>query len=82
MRRESGFIKKGEEVNPLKETIHPKYQTAKVTCVCGNSFETGSTRKELKVEICSNCHPFYTGSQRQVEVGGRADRFRKKYGLN
>jgi len=68
-------------VNPLKEGIHPKYQPSKVTCVCGASFETGSTRKELKVEICSNCHPFYTGSQRQVEVGGRADKFRKKYGL-
>lgn len=65
----------------MKEGIHPKYQTSKVTCVCGESFETGSTRKELKVEICSKCHPFYTGSQRQVEVGGRADKFRKKYGL-
>lgn len=65
----------------MKEGIHPKYQKTKVTCVCGETFETGSTRKELRVEICSNCHPFYTGSQRVVEVGGRADRFRKKYGL-
>lgn len=65
----------------MKEGIHPKYQKTKVTCVCGETFETGSTRKELRVEICSKCHPFYTGSQRVVEVGGRADRFRKKYGL-
>lgn len=70
-----------EEVKTLKEGIHPKYQRAKVTCVCGNTFETGSTKKELRVEICSRCHPFYTGSQRTVETGGRADRFRKKYGL-
>ncbi|OAT79763.1 50S ribosomal protein L31 [Desulfotomaculum copahuensis] len=65
----------------MKEGIHPKYQQTKVTCVCGNTFETGSTKKELRVEICSRCHPFYTGSQRTVETGGRADRFRKKYGL-
>jgi len=65
----------------LKEGIHPKYQPARITCVCGESFETVSTRKELRVEICSKCHPFYTGSQRQVETGGRADKFRKKYGL-
>lgn len=65
----------------MKEGIHPKYQRTKVTCVCGNTFETGSTKKELRVEICSRCHPFYTGSQRTVETGGRADRFRKKYGL-
>ncbi|HHW42572.1 MAG: 50S ribosomal protein L31 [Thermoanaerobacteraceae bacterium] len=65
----------------MKEGIHPKYGKARVVCVCGNTFETGSTKKELKVEICSQCHPFYTGSQRTVETGGRADRFRKKYGL-
>lgn len=65
----------------MKEGIHPKINTAKVSCVCGETFEALSTKKELKVEICSKCHPFYTGSQRTVEVGGRADRFRKKYGL-
>ncbi|MFZ5591973.1 MAG: 50S ribosomal protein L31 [Bacillota bacterium] len=65
----------------MKEGIHPKYQKARVTCVCGETFETGSTKKELRVEICSKCHPFYTGSQRVVETGGRADKFRKKYGL-
>lgn len=65
----------------MKEGIHPKYNVTKVSCVCGESFETGSTKKELRVEICSKCHPFYTGSQRQVELGGRADKFRKKYGI-
>lgn len=65
----------------MKEKIHPKYETAKVSCVCGETFETGSVKKEIRVEICSKCHPFYTGSQRQIETGGRADKFRKKYGL-
>ena len=63
----------------MKENIHPKYGKAKVSCVCG---ETGSTKKEMRVEICSKCHPFYTGSQRTIETGGRAERFRKKYGLS
>jgi large subunit ribosomal protein L31 len=70
-----------KEVNPVKEKIHPKYGEAKVTCVCGETFTTGSTKKEIKVEICSKCHPFYTGSQRTVETGGRAEKFRKKYGI-
>ncbi len=65
----------------MKEKIHPQYGEAKVTCVCGETFTTGSTQKEIKVEICSKCHPFYTGSQRTVETGGRAEKFRKKYGL-
>ncbi|WP_084170918.1 50S ribosomal protein L31 [Desulfofalx alkaliphila] len=65
----------------MKEKIHPPYHEAKVSCVCGNTFSTGSTRKEMRVDICSNCHPFYTGSQRMVDTGGRADKFRKKYGL-
>lgn len=65
----------------MKEKIHPKYGEARITCVCGETFVTGSTKKEIKVEICSKCHPFYTGSQRTVETGGRAEKFRKKYGL-
>lgn len=65
----------------MREKIHPQYHEAKVTCVCGETFTTRSTRKELKVEICSKCHPFYTGSQRTVETGGRAEKFRKKYGM-
>lgn len=65
----------------MKEKIHPNYQQTTVSCACGCSFETGSTRKEIKVEICSKCHPFYTGVQRFVDAGGRVDRFKKKYGM-
>jgi large subunit ribosomal protein L31 len=66
----------------MKEAIHPKYTEITVTCTCGNSFKTRSTLGEnLEVEVCSNCHPFYTGKQKIVDSGGRVDRFRKKYGL-
>lgn len=65
----------------MKENIHPKYSTAKVICACGNEFETGSTKKELKVEICSKCHPFFTGTQRIVDATGRVEKFKSKYGL-
>ena len=63
----------------MKENIHPNYNVVKVTCACGNTFETGSTAKELKVDVCSKCHPFFTGRQKFVDVGGRVDRFNKKY---
>lgn len=64
----------------MKEKIHPKYfDNAKVTCACGNSFTTGSTRQSLRVEICSKCHPFFTGEQRIVDTQGRVERFKKKY---
>ncbi|MDD3839506.1 MAG: 50S ribosomal protein L31 [Clostridia bacterium] len=66
----------------MKEAIHPKYyEDAEVRCACGNTFKTGSTNKELKVEICSKCHPFFTGKQKFVDSGGRVDKFKKKYGL-
>ena len=65
----------------MKQGIHPKYSTATVRCVCGETFETGSTKKELRVEICSKCHPFFTGKQKLVDTGGRVDRFKKRYGL-
>ena len=66
----------------MKANIHPDYDQIKVTCACGTSFETGSTLgKELHVEICSECHPFYTGKQKKVDTGGRVDKFRKKYGM-
>ena len=66
----------------MKEGIHPKYTEITVTCSCGNSFQTRSTLgSNLEVEVCSNCHPFYTGKQKIVVSGGRVDRFRKKYGL-
>lgn len=63
----------------MKEGIHPKYQEATVTCACGNTFKTGSTKPELRVEVCSECHPFFTGKQKVSESGGRIEKFRKKY---
>ncbi len=65
----------------MKDGIHPNYGKAVVKCACGETFETGSTRKELHVEICSQCHPFFTGKQKLVDTGGRVDRFKKKYGM-
>jgi len=66
----------------VKKDIHPKYFRTTATCACGNSFETGSTKENLRVEICSKCHPLYTGSrQRVVASAGRVDKFKKKYGL-
>ena len=64
----------------MKEGIHLKYGEAVVRCVCGETFTTGSTKKELKVEICSKCHPFFTGKQKLVDSGGRVDKFKKRYG--
>ncbi|MFZ7134604.1 MAG: 50S ribosomal protein L31 [Eubacteriales bacterium] len=65
----------------MKEGIHPNYNKAIVKCACGNTFETGSIKKELKVEICSACHPFFTGKQKLIDTGGRVERFKRKYGL-
>jgi large subunit ribosomal protein L31 len=70
-----------KEVNPLKEAIHPQYQVTTATCACGNTFETGSIRSNIRVEVCSNCHPFYTGKQKFLDAGGRVDKFKKKYGM-
>ncbi|MGH2767851.1 MAG: 50S ribosomal protein L31 [Candidatus Methylomirabilales bacterium] len=64
----------------MKKGIHPPYVPATVHCSCGNTFLTRSTKAELRVEICSNCHPFYTGKQKLVDTGGRVERFQKKYG--
>jgi large subunit ribosomal protein L31 len=65
----------------MKKGIHPEYHECTVTCACGETFTTGSVRKEVKVEICSKCHPFFTGKQKLVDTGGRVDRFNKRYGL-
>jgi len=66
----------------MKDKIHPKYYTdAQVACACGNTFVTGSTRKVLKVEICSNCHPFFTGERRMVDTAGQVERFKRRYKL-
>lgn len=64
----------------MKKDIHPKYVEAKVSCACGNTFMTHSTKAALKVDICSNCHPFYTGKQKFIDSEGRVDRFNRKYG--
>lgn len=63
----------------MKEAIHPKYIAATVTCVCGASFETRSTTGDMKLEICSKCHPFFTGTQKIVDTAGRVERFQRKY---
>ncbi len=62
----------------MKEKIHPKYEECTVSCSCGNTFTTRSTKKELRVEICSACHPFYTGKQKLIDSGGRVERFKKR----
>ena len=66
----------------MKEGIHPNYDKAVVKCACGNTFETRSTKSEIKVEICSKCHPFFTGRQKLVDTGGRVDRFKKRFGMD
>jgi len=64
----------------MKDKIHPKYYPdAKVTCSCGNTFTVGSTRKTLKVELCSKCHPFFTGERRMIDTAGRVERFKQRY---
>ena len=66
----------------MRKGIHPKYQKCKVICTsCGTEFETGSVLKEIRVDTCSNCHPFYTGKQRFANAAGRVEQFKKKYGL-
>ena len=65
----------------MKEGIHPNYVEATVKCACGETFKTYSTKPELRVEICSKCHPFYTGSQKNLVVGGRSERFKKKFNI-
>jgi large subunit ribosomal protein L31 len=65
----------------MREGIHPKYLETTVKCACGASFVTGSTKKDLHVEICSKCHPFFTGKQKLVDTGGRVERFKKKFGI-
>ena len=64
----------------MKADIHPKYQAVKVHCACGNEFETRSTSKDIHVEICSACHPYFTGKQKLVDTAGRVERFRQRYG--
>jgi len=71
------------EVLQLKKDIHPKYETCKVTCACGNTFETKSTSGDMRVSVCNVCHPFYTGKKGRVIEAGRLEKFRQKYaGVN
>ena len=65
----------------MKEGLHPEYQTATVKCACGETFETRSTKKDISIEICSKCHPFFTGKQKIVDAGGRVDKFRTNFNL-
>lgn len=68
-------------IQPMKAGIHPEYRRCMVTCACGNTFETRSTAPEIHIEVCSRCHPFYTGTQRLVDTAGRVERFKRKYGM-
>lgn len=62
----------------MKKDIHPQYYSAKVSCSCGNAFEVGSTEKEIQVEICSSCHPYFTGKEKLVDTAGRIDKFKER----
>ena len=66
----------------MKSGIHPDYKETTIICACGNVINTRSTKENIKVEICSKCHPFYTGKQKLVDTGGRVDRFKKRFGLD
>lgn len=65
----------------MREGIHPKYEKTTITCGCGEVIETSSTRSDIKVEVCSKCHPFFTGRQKLNDAGGRVDRFKKRFGM-
>ncbi len=65
----------------MKAGIHPDYKETVIRCACGNVIETGSTKENISIEICSACHPFYTGKQKLVDTGGRVDKFRKRFGI-
>lgn len=71
-----------KEVKHMKEGIHPNYHETTVRCACGNEIVTRSTKENLRVDICSKCHPFFTGKQKLVDTGGRVDRFKKRFNLD
>ena len=66
----------------MKQGIHPKYEETTITCACGEVIKTRCTKKDIHVEVCSKCHPFFTGKQKLLDTGGRVDRFNKRFGLN
>ena len=76
------YLQQWREVNEVKKDIQPKYYMANIKCNCGNEFQAGSTNENIHVEVCSKCHPFYTGSQKLLlDAGGRVDKFKKKYNI-
>jgi large subunit ribosomal protein L31 len=79
---ETGLTLRKERIPDMKNDIHPKwFDDALATCACGNSFTTGSTKQRLRVDLCSKCHPFYTGTQRIVDTAGQVERFRRRFGI-
>ena len=66
----------------MRQGIHPDYKETTIKCACGNVIETATTKEDIRIEICSACHPFYTGKQKLVDTGGRVDKFRKRYGIS
>lgn len=81
--KEAFYENTNSEVNTMKADIHPKYHEVTVVCACGETFKTGTTKnvEVMKVDICSKCHPFFTGRQKLVDTGGRVDKFKKRYGI-
>ena len=75
------YVRTRNEVKRMKQGIHPNYVDCTITCACGNVIKTRSTKPEIHVEVCSKCHPFYTGKQKLVDTSGRVDKFNKKYGI-
>ena len=75
------FTDRPKEVTLMKEGIHPKYEQTTIRCACGEVIETGSTKANIRVDICSKCHPFFTGKQKLVDTGGRVDRFKKRFNM-
>ena len=76
------YVRTRNEVKRMKQGIHPNYVDCTITCACGNVIKTRSTKPEIQVEVCSKCHPFYTGKQKLVDTGGRVERFNKRFGRN
>ena len=74
------YVRTRNEVKRMKQGIHPNYVDCTITCACGNVINTRSTKPEIHVEVCSKCHPFYTGKQKLVDTGGRVERFNKRFG--
>ena len=77
----SAKARESRGANPMKTGIHPEYVVARVECPCGKSWETRSTKPVLKIEVCSSCHPYFTGEQRIIDTEGRVERFKRRYGL-